>query len=811
MAAEVSRYQAGESSSVATTSHTNGADEGFTTPDGEPNRGRKRTGITRTRKACVLCRLRKCRCHGVPPDPCPQCQADDYPCQWPEQDGRSSKARKLRARTGASSVKTETPQPNGGLPQAWTMSNDWLEGLDTGPPSAFVQNPQADAGSLSWLSGDDPTLTNFSGVDLPEFEPSAFDSMPPDLLGRSAFVMAMSSRLPTVEESSTLDETSPVGLTARGTRETPSQITPGTTSVTHLHKQEDKEKVVKLTWWRPHGQTAIAPGLKRITLKVRVDSPRSTRSAASPMTVTSIGNDTMEVIGENGMPNPVIMSHLLDVFMEHFGCQFPCLNRAELDQSLASGTGSVFLFTCIAAIAARFSKHPAIALPSLRPHEYGDSFGKVAKNLQGSMLAVPSRDTIIALLLLAHLGFANDSESEEWMFTGMAVRMAIDLGLHLVSEGDCRADDQDPGEESDISAEERRLNRLVFWSVLLLDFALAFGVGRQTTFRVEEITQALPNEADIHPLGISGDHPRSPFPFAARQMISYGPLINLLNGAQIHQADYGKLVQHARAQAMREYNNLPQDMQWNVTNLQRQSRAQQAPMFLHLHLWMHNIIASGYLTGTDYLRRPGVKTAASGLKSGAVTPNTVTASNLWRNSARTIGDVLVLTDIVNSTSYLSLPFVNQAFFVAGCCYVKELEQSEEDSPSRQSPTLVDTEHSDGHEKRPAELFQSLLRSVATNNISTLQQGLAKLTTYWSGVAWVAEALQQRLSGVQASDLDLKAVTEKLSSSVSVGDPGLIRGGSERMEAEADLLSGFPGVLNVDIADFDFLSSLPFTA
>ena len=25
-----------------------------------------------------------------------------------------------------------------------------------------------------------------------------------------------------------------------------------------------------------------------------------------------------------------------------------------------------------------------------------------------------------------------DSESEEWMMTGMAVRMAIDLGLHLV-------------------------------------------------------------------------------------------------------------------------------------------------------------------------------------------------------------------------------------------------------------------------------------------------------------------------------------------------------------------------------------------
>ena len=33
-----------------------------------------------------------------------------------------------------------------------------------------------------------------------------------------------------------------------------------------------------------------------------------------------------------------------------------------------------------------------------------------------------------------------DSESEEWMMTGMAVRMAVDLGLHLVSWSDsCQA------------------------------------------------------------------------------------------------------------------------------------------------------------------------------------------------------------------------------------------------------------------------------------------------------------------------------------------------------------------------------------
>jgi len=79
--------------------------------------------------------------------------------------------------------------------------------------------------------------------------------------------------------------------------------------------------------------------------------------------------------------------------------------------------------------------------------------------------------------------------------------------------------------------------------------------------------------------------------------------------------------------------------------------------------------ASGYLTGTNLLRR-GHKASRSEGNLGAATPNSATASNLWRNSARTIGDILVLSDIICPLAYCALPFVNQAFFVAGCCYVK---------------------------------------------------------------------------------------------------------------------------------------------
>jgi len=69
--------------------------------------------------------------------------------------------------------------------------------------------------------------------------------------------------------------------------------------------------------------------------------------------------------------------------------------------------------------------------------------------------------------------------------------------------------------------------------------------------------------------------------------------------------------------------------------------------------------------------------------------------------------------------------------------------------------------------------------VASSNISTLQQGLTKQTTYWSGVAWVAEALKQRLEGTSAGDIDLVGGLEKLGSFVDVGDKGVLEGGGNK--------------------------------
>jgi hypothetical protein len=70
-------------------------------------------------------------------------------------------------------------------------------------------------------------------------------------------------------------------------------------------------------------------------------------------------------VDDGGMPRHDLMLHLLDVFMTHFGCQYPALSRLQLERDLEQRSGSTLLFNCIASTASRWVL-ALVRFPSVR-------------------------------------------------------------------------------------------------------------------------------------------------------------------------------------------------------------------------------------------------------------------------------------------------------------------------------------------------------------------------------------------------------------------------------------------------------------
>ena len=98
-----------------------------------------------------------------------------------------------------------------------------------------------------------------------------------------------------------------------------------------------------------------------------------------------------------------------------------------------------------------------------------------------------------------------------------------------------------------------------------------------------------------------------------------------------------------------------------------------------------------------------------------------------------------------------------------------------------SDSLLRPGHHIDKDGKHVDLSRALLASVASTNISTLQQGLERQNVYWQGTAWISSALKQRVEGMQ--EVDLVGVTEKLASSVSLPDAGLVGRKAEEGEEE----------------------------
>ncbi|KAL1923516.1 uncharacterized protein VTP21DRAFT_8496 [Calcarisporiella thermophila] len=177
-----------------------------------------------------------------------------------------------------------------------------------------------------------------------------------------------------------------------------------------------------------------------------------------------------------------LSDHLIDVFFHHFHPVFPVLDRPKFMENPYKdmSNAGLLLLNVIYAIAARASEDPRLEafVDAEEPLITGTVFFKRAKYLLSLENDISRLVTIQALLLYCF--FYPDPKN--WTYSGIAFRMAVDIGLNR--------------QLPDLSGEEMRIRKRVFWCAFLLDRRIAAAYGRSVSLDEQECDVPHFNEDD---------------------------------------------------------------------------------------------------------------------------------------------------------------------------------------------------------------------------------------------------------------------------------------------------------------------------
>lgn len=180
----------------------------------------------------------------------------------------------------------------------------------------------------------------------------------------------------------------------------------------------------------------------------------------------------------DGVPVELAL-HLLDLHWNRQHHSFLLTYRPAIMRDLMNGGGphcSTFLLNSIFACSSKYSKRIDVREDPNDPQTAGKRFFDRCDQLlrDESLLHFSSIPTVVGLLLLGSTYNAVGDVSKGWLYTGYALRMVFDLGLHL----DCR--------ETIANAEDLEIRRRVFWGAFICDKLQSLYLGRPMAIHLRD-------------------------------------------------------------------------------------------------------------------------------------------------------------------------------------------------------------------------------------------------------------------------------------------------------------------------------------
>lgn len=472
--------------------------------------------------------------------------------------------------------------------------------------------------------------------------------------------------------------------------------------------------------------------------------------------------DDMPVYDPNddGLVPPIIIE-LVKTFFQHLGCSHPFLREERTLRLVKDKKIESILVDAMCALAARFVAPDALPSPEEGARsEYGNVFAQRAKAAIVDTFPCPSLGSVQAYLLMAYEGFGANQDSALWMYLGLAIRMALDMGLHK-TEGVQYLGDKDPwytrswhglnagGEdEGSPTAEEKKLDSNeqqeivqertdTAWAVYILDRVISTGTGRTVTMRDDEFELPIPEPRMDPSTGLP-----APYPIFIHIIQLYGRVSDVLNKLRrVEDLTADRMASLAKIESELTGLHQKQDprLHFNPLHFQNYVKKGQGTLFILLHVWFHACVI--------IIHQPLL--TPFGSRRHQLTP---TSRELAMSSAKTIADILAFAELIDPMAYIGNPFTSQPMYIAACAFLtasssQPVSRAPSPPPGKQNggPSFNNASgKANSAAEKPSK--HSLLADAANQNYQRCYKSLQQLHDYWGGVKYILNALDHRSKG-----------------------------------------------------------------
>ncbi|KAI9721901.1 MAG: hypothetical protein M1828_004996 [Chrysothrix sp. TS-e1954] len=759
--------------------------------------------------ACKQCRKRKIRCQTDEQDlndpfpirkACKQCAGLGKKCTWPAEDGR-----KRPRMTSDGMIPAVT-----GSPAVWAEERSRSDSGLSSFPSQFMVNQ-----ATSYPVNAPPVYPAPGKQDYAQ--PLIFD---PQYAPAYHHNEDLRHKVSSLSKSSTFGSNS--STVASGRQRTSSLA-------------GERAPLTTIQYYRHHGPTALVPGYKKVSLNLNQECG-TTHQDSSTMCHWPSQNDTpwgrsqasalLPIFDEaTDLPARALLPNLLESFFQYYGDIFCFINRGLLQKSIDNGEVSSFLIWTMCALASRFTS-PSVFAPyfSSKPGggererwEYAIPFLEKSKALVPPAISTPSTDAIAGFLFLGWADFGDNDEAGLFQYTGQALRMAQELGLHkerltddpnvpLYPEGllgSARLPNWNPADRIPNDVFDECTEIVLFWCVLISEICLASGTGRVPGIKEYEISVRMPNDTDMAilragPRRMMGPVKHEIYPHLVRMMQVYARSTEFLNtdSRQLQRRRpsqptlYGEQAESIKRQLIQEYSQLPKDIRYGAICYRSAVKSGQAAPYLVLHLFYHMHMA--------FLTQESLTVSEERSPKASAEPETYTHSHdpevelrktneeIYRKAIKSIRDMVTLAKLIDGRPLISFFYLNQPFYHTACAYTRDMTRYKNTPkfevafpiPNEVSPSMVFpvtppasslTDHGRLETKIPmhaptsdaqaAESTYAHLQLIAKANYQFARQSVKDQTRFYAGASWVDAALSQRESGLR--DVDLSGISEKI--------------------------------------------------